>query len=35
MQIKISAKCLLVNSKSLNLSFNLLNNTSIVIILFF
>lgn len=31
----ISAKCLLVNSKSLNLSFNLLNKTSIVIVLFF
>ena len=30
----ISAKCLLVTSKSLNLSFNLLNKTSIVIVLF-
>jgi hypothetical protein len=31
----ISAKCLLVTSKSLNLSFILLNKTSIVIVLFF
>ena len=31
----ISAKCLLVTSKSLNLSFNLLNKTSIVIVLLF